>query len=450
VTVRVSRDGDFIRIDVADTGAGVDAADLGILFSPVHNPYDKSGASGRNAGLGLAVAKSLVDMMGGSIIVDSAPGAGSRFHIHLPLVPGDPAAVPQAARPPEKTRPRLLLVDDNQTNRKHAGLALQAMGYDCDTAASGPEAVERGGSVDYDLILMDYAMPGMNGGEATRAIRELGKTTLPIIGLTTNNKPENVRQYLADGMNDVLAKPVKDAALREILGKWLGGPVTLVRKDATSIMSVSSLSGKGGYGAVEMAGNIPGLDVDAGLANVGGQYGMYEDLLNLAGESLPGLVENLRQALNDDDADRLLIELNGLEESLHPIGMVGLSEQARQCERDLGQTGLEGCAEKLMAFFRALTIFSNQLQGLFENSSNSSSVIYGDRVALEKRLHKILHEMKLGNHVEVRKLMTMVAKRSYDGVSKLDLMEIKRLVNAAEYRAAAARLNEVLQRLASA
>ncbi|MCC8116038.1 MAG: response regulator, partial [Planctomycetes bacterium] len=452
VTVRVSRDGEFIRVDVADTGAGVDAEDLDILFSPFHNPYGQSGAAGKNAGLGLAVAKSLVDMMGGSVIVDSEPGAGSRFHLHLPLVPGDPAAVPQAVRAGEKSRPRLLLVDDNQTNRKHAGLALKAMGYDCDTAASGPEAVEMVRAIDYDLVLMDYAMPGMNGSEATRAIRDMGKTALPIIGLTTNNKPENVRQYLSEGMNDILAKPVKDVQLRELLAKWLGSPLALPRKDATSIMSMSSVSlaGQPGYGAVEMAGNIPGLDVDAGLANVGGQYGMYEDLLNLAGESLPGLVENLRQAIRDGDADRLLIELNGLEESLHTIGMVGLSEQARQCETDLGNTGLEGCAEKLMAFLRALNIFANQLQGLFENGANSSSVIYGDRLALEKRLHKILHEMKLGNHVEVRRLILKVSKRSYDGVSKLELLEIKRLVNSAEYRSAAARLSEVLGRLASA
>ncbi len=449
VLVRVSRDGEFIRVDVADTGAGVNAEDLDILFSPFHNPYGESGESGKNAGLGLAVAKSLVDMMGGSVIVDSEPGAGSRFHLHLPLVPGDPAAVPQAVRTVEKSRPRILLVDDNQTNRKHAGLALHSMGYDCDTAASGAEAIEKVRTLEYDLVLMDYAMPGMNGSEATQAIRELGKTSLPIVGLTTNNKPENVRQYLADGMNDVLAKPVKDVQLREILAKWLGVPAMLPRKDATSIMSLASMSGKGGYGAVEMAGNIPGLDVDAGLANVGGQYGMYEDLLNLAGESLPGLVENLRHALRDGDVERLNIELNGLEESLHTIGMISLSQQARLCEADLARTGLEGCAEKLMAFLRALNIFANQLQGLFENSANSSSVIYGDRLALEKRLHKILHEMKLGNHIEVRKLMTMVSKRSYDGVSRLDLLEIKRLVNAADYRAAAARMNEVLQRLAS-
>ncbi|MCD7895065.1 MAG: hypothetical protein LUG50_00140, partial [Planctomycetaceae bacterium] len=115
-----------------------------------------------------------------------------------------------------------------------------------------------------------------------------------------------------------------------------------------------------------------------------------------------------------------------------------------------GNTGLEGCAEKLMAFLRALNIFANQLQGLFENGANSSSVIYGDRLALEKRLHKILHEMKLGNHVEVRRLILKVSKRSYDGVSKLELLEIKRLVNSAEYRSAAARLSEVLGRLASA
>ena len=327
ISVSAVSDGDYVRFNIADTGIGMDSAVLDVLFTPFLHPHGDDKNKKKGTGLGLAISKSLVEMMGGSLIVDSVPGAGSRFHLHIPVRPGDPDAVSC----------------QDQEDR------------------SSPD------------------------------------------------------------------------------------------KGDTAIMPDSILYSVPGYGTVEMAATIKGLDTDAGLAMVAGQYGMYEELLHLASETLPELVESLLEAGRHRNAARLLIEINGLEESLHTLGMTTLSVQARECENELESGGLELCETKIHSFLANLRQFVVQLQALFISNTpsgpSSSSVLYGDTTALEARLHKILHEMGLGNHVQVRKLTMQVSKRDYVAASRATLLEIRRLVNAGEYRMARDRITAVLAKL---
>ncbi len=442
ISVNVNKDGKHVRFDISDSGVGMDADDLDALFSPFHDPFRDFKGGKKGTGLGLAISKSLVEMMGGSIIIDSIPGAGSRFHITLPARPGDPALVTAGEADSGGSRPVILIVDDKEKNLRLAANALATLGYASETASSGAEALRKLTEHDYSLVLMDYSMPEMNGAIAAEAARAIGKTTIPIILLAANADMEAVQQYSESGVTDVLAKPVEAEKLRRMLAKWIPNRQT-AEKGATSILFMKGP----GFGIVEMAGNIEGLNVEAGLGMVAGQYGVYEELLQLAAETLPSLVDNLALAAREGNASRLLVEINGLEESLHTLGMIALSEQARQCETQLKMNGMAACESSFQSLLRSLNIFINQLQGLFENSASSSSILYSDSIALAARLNKILHEMSLGNHVQVRKLIARTARRDYDDVPRTTLMEIKRLISAGEYRDAHKRIEAVLDTL---
>jgi CheY-like chemotaxis protein len=163
-------------------------------------------------------------MMGGRIGVESEVGVGSLFYVDLPL----PAAQPPQAAPSEPTvelpeafpDKRILLVEDNEVNRKVATRLLAKLQLQVDIAVNGLEAVQKATETAYDLILMDCQMPEMDGYEATRTLRAQGIAT-PIVALTANALEGDREKCLACGMNDYLSKPIQADKLRETLAKWL-------------------------------------------------------------------------------------------------------------------------------------------------------------------------------------------------------------------------------------
>ncbi|HQN52133.1 MAG TPA: response regulator, partial [Phenylobacterium sp.] len=158
--------------------------------------------------------RALVEMMGGYIGVKSRPGEGSVFWLDVVA----PAAEPVSTADAEGrvlAGVRLLLVEDNPTNRLVARTMLTRLGAEVDEAEDGVGGVRAARQGAYDLILMDVQMPHMDGVEATRAIRGLGGEVAgtPIIGLTANVMVHQKEAYLAAGMNGVVAKPISAAAL---------------------------------------------------------------------------------------------------------------------------------------------------------------------------------------------------------------------------------------------
>lgn len=163
--------------------------------------------------------------MGGRIGVESEVGVGSPFYVDLPL----PAAQPPQAAPDEPTDAlpeafpdrRVLLVEDNEVNRKVATRMLSKLQLEVDIAVNGLEAVQKATQTAYDLILMDCQMPEMDGYEATRTLRQQGVQT-PIVALTANALDGDREKCLACGMDDYLSKPIQADKLRQTLAYWLG------------------------------------------------------------------------------------------------------------------------------------------------------------------------------------------------------------------------------------
>ena len=214
---------------IKDNGIGMSPEFLEKIFVPFSREENTSVAAVEGAGLGLAITKDLVDLMGGRIGVGSEPGKGSEFTLHFDfkLHTGSKAASARsAASAVDFTGRHLLLVEDNELNIELSRIYLEEAGFLVSVVKDGTEAVDfvsKAAPGDIDVILMDIQMPIMNGYEATRRIRALDSplSRVPIIALTANAFAEDRQNALDAGMNEHIAKPVDMSLVKRVLSRFL-------------------------------------------------------------------------------------------------------------------------------------------------------------------------------------------------------------------------------------
>ena len=214
-----------LQFSVHDTGIGMDEAAQTKLFQVFSQGDSSTTRRFGGTGLGLAISQRLVNRMGGHITVQSEPGAGSEFSFELTLPLG--AAPARSPRSPFPARPRqlsgrLLVVEDDRVNQRVIELLLANLGLSSVVVTDGAAAVEIATFEQWDAVLMDCQMSGMDGFEATRRIRvRLEGRPLPIIALTANTMAGDREACVAAGMDDFIAKPVRREDLRSCLERWL-------------------------------------------------------------------------------------------------------------------------------------------------------------------------------------------------------------------------------------
>ena len=214
---------------IKDNGIGMSEEFQKHIFEQFARERTSTVSKIQGTGLGMAITKSLVDMMGGRITVKSEQGKGSEFTISLrfPIGEAKTEQTPPAAKASASAGKKLLVVEDNELNLGIASTLLKEAGFEVDTAENGKVAVEKveAASADrYDLILMDIQMPEMDGYEATRRIRALPdtkKAALPIVAMTANAFEDDRKNALRAGMNGHIAKPLDIQKLFQVLSELL-------------------------------------------------------------------------------------------------------------------------------------------------------------------------------------------------------------------------------------
>ena len=212
----------WLRLDVADTGIGIPPQKLKLIFESFRQLDSGLSRNYTGLGLGLALAEKTVTLMHGEIDVGSEPGVGSTFTIRLPLrmTPVRPGPHLVTRPPGLGRRHRVLVVDDNQIAQQVVARILQRADYEVTVASGGVEGVDLAIRSQYDVILMDLQMPGLDGLAATRTIREVaGYEHIPIVAVTANYSDQDRELCHSAGMQSFLSKPIqKDLLLSTIRG----------------------------------------------------------------------------------------------------------------------------------------------------------------------------------------------------------------------------------------
>lgn len=234
-SVEYRNDEEFIKIAVTDTGIGIKKQLIDNILQPFYQVDSSEKSTSKGVGLGLAICKGLIDLMGGKLVIESALGEGSTFEFMIPLkiasyreIKKDFIPIPNESQVLESTK--VLLVEDNLVNQFILSKILRTMGIEPVMVGDGVEACEAVRKSDFDIVLMDVQMPRMNGLEATRAILA-DPDVYPkpyIIAITANALKEDERDCLEAGMNDFISKPVTYEKLRERIRHGLGAISTRI------------------------------------------------------------------------------------------------------------------------------------------------------------------------------------------------------------------------------
>lgn len=244
VEVLASFRDNMIRIEVRDTGIGIDPDKAEYLFRPFFQADNTISRRYGGSGLGLSITKYLIEAMGGKTGMSSEAGGGSTFWIELPYrepVP-ESGGNTEDKKNMEAYAQNILLVEDNHINQMICSRLLTQKGHHITVANDGNSALEliRQGTT-YDLVLMDCSLPGKSGLDTTREIRAMGgkNKNLPIIALTANGMEDQLKECLEAGMNDCIVKPYDPARLYEVISSYTGSkgqaPVVLGNDKLKSI-----------------------------------------------------------------------------------------------------------------------------------------------------------------------------------------------------------------------
>jgi two-component system sensor histidine kinase EvgS len=233
-------------LQVEDSGIGISERDQRRLFEPFAQA-DATGQSGRGgAGLGLVISRSLCEMMGGTLKLDSQPGVGTQVQVSLLLPTLPMEQVSPSSAPPihTSTAPlNILVVDDHPANRLLMCQQLEFLGHRFSVAEEGEAGLQAWKAERFDLVIVDCNMPIMNGYELARAIRDdeqlSRRPRCTLLGFTANAQPEELQRCRQAGMDDCLFKPLTLAALSQ----WVAGIVPTDRDPAFSVSGLHSLTG---------------------------------------------------------------------------------------------------------------------------------------------------------------------------------------------------------------
>lgn len=293
-----------LQIRVEDTGIGMPADKLPRIFERFYQVEGVSSRAAVGTGLGLSITREILTMQGGSITVESEVNKGSVFHVTIPYEVvadhvGDAELQMQQLQKKLPSSMRVLAVDDNSLNREMMAALLKMYGVQYEMAQTGMEAVRILGEKQFDVVLMDLQMPGMDGKEATRRIREELSSDVPIVALSAYAEVAEKQNCLACGMDAYLTKPLKEEELYETLEFYTPQHEIRARLDLDYLRKMSN-----------------------------GNMEFIESVVLRVADSLPREISDLKQALINNDQQKVNTMSHDMKTTFAVLGIYDSVEEA--------------------------------------------------------------------------------------------------------------------------
>jgi two-component system sensor histidine kinase EvgS len=331
-----------LQVVIQDSGIGITEDDQARLFAPFAQA-DNSGQLARTgAGLGLVICRSLCEMMGGTLTLDSQPGEGTRVQMLFELTSLDPVAnlpAPRDAADQHAATLDILVVDDHPANRLLLCQQLEFLGHRCVVAEQGAQGLEHWLAGHFDLVIVDCNMPVMNGYNLTRAIRahegEHAQQPCTVLGFTANAQPEEKQRCREAGMDDCLFKPISLTALNDKLSRVGTRQHSAAQSKDSALFDMGSI--------VTLTGNRPEM-----IQQLIGQ------LINSSRDDARELAQTSARGNRQDILD-IAHRIKGAARIISASEVIGLCELLEHaCEEDAPATVTVGYAQALQAAMAAL------------------------------------------------------------------------------------------------
>lgn len=341
IDIKVSKNAEETKLifEVKDTGIGIKEENLPILFDAFMRVDSKKNKKIKGTGLGLAIAKQLVEQMDGMIWVESVYGKGSSFFVQLPMKKVSDGKISNVEWKETDGRKRrsfvapqakILIVDDNPENLMVTRSLLKRTAVFVDTAASGEECVHKVRQNVYDLILLDYMMPQMDGIDTIRELKKDVQFHIPVIALTADVTKGIEQTFLREGFCAYLSKPVMWSKLEDLLMKYLRDDLVFIREDLKEEQKIKDEEFK------QLKGQLKENDIkiEEGLRLLDGDFMQYRKLMEFFTEYQEEYMRQVQQLMIQKEVkvDEITRMMHTLKSNAKAIGAIHLYEIAKEME----------------------------------------------------------------------------------------------------------------------
>ena len=341
IDIKVSKNEEETKLifEVKDTGIGIKEENLSVLFDAFMRVDSKKNKKIKGTGLGLAIAKQLAEQMDGMIWVESVYGKGSSFFVQLPMKKVSDGKISNVEWKETDERKRrsfvapqakILIVDDNPENLMVTRSLLKRTAVFVDTAASGEECVHKVRQNVYDLILLDYMMPQMDGIDTIRELKKDVQFHIPVIALTADVTKGIEQTFLREGFCAYLSKPVMWSKLEDLLMKYLRDDLVFIREDLKEEQKIKDEEFK------QLKGQLKENDIkiEEGLRLLDGDFMQYRKLMEFFMEYQEEYMRQMQQLMTQKEVkvDEITRMMHTLKSNAKAIGAIHLYEIAKEME----------------------------------------------------------------------------------------------------------------------